>query len=165
MDSSRSIEPASKPVSIYRYQVARSSSGFKGGARSGIKGFPINRPPSWSRFLELRAAGVLDPGLFNPMRWTCNPCHNHWDAIIKMETFNRDSKIILRASGANVSLGHANRHGSGKQEVTRRQVWQLFGNLSRSLVVGVREDYGRDFRICGYGDTLKELDKVIKSLD
>ena len=26
----------------------------------------------------------------------CDPCHNHWDAIVKMETFDRDASAILK---------------------------------------------------------------------
>ena len=39
----------------------------------------------------------------------CNPCHYHYDAVIKMETFSEDVSNILESVGAGwIAPAHAN---------------------------------------------------------
>ena len=130
-----------------------------------VKGFPINHPPTWLRYLERRANGSLESGLTRPLWKTCDPCHNHWDAVIKMETFTRDSKAILRASGSKLEVTHENGHGThGAKGVSKKQVWDLFRKSRKDVVRKFVDMYRLDFLICGYDDTLEELRKVIEYL-
>ena len=154
--------PLAKLVSVYKYQKDRTAESSKKGKDWKpwiIEGFPIGRPPSWNDYL------TFDPfrsGLTKPLWNKCDPCHHHWDAVVKMETFNSDSKAILRASGSKVALSHLNNLGSagGEAGVTNQMVWRLFGNASKAALTGIVEAYWRDFLMCGYDDTLETLKEV-----
>ena len=69
----------------------------------------------------------------NSMFSLCAPCSRHYDAIIKMETFSRDSKEILRQRGraGAVHVSHSNNHGS--QTVTREEVRRLVTTIPRAI--------------------------------
>ena len=74
-------------------------------------------------------------GLDSPLRLSCQPCHHVWDAVVHMETFDRqgligdlvpfrpilnivarDSKAILAAFGKSPTLEHLNQHQRKNRE-------------------------------------------------
>ena len=57
--------------------------------------FPRKNPPTWEQYIHLVA--TRDPardinGLSGGVYEKCSPCEYHYDAVIKMETFNEDSR-------------------------------------------------------------------------
>ena len=43
----------------------------------------------------------------------CNPCHYHYDAVVRMESFTADSRAVLAAAGLDwVATKHQNNRGS-----------------------------------------------------
>jgi len=155
--------PVAKLVSIYNYHKVLSSSSYDGptGPHKNIDGFPLDNPPSWDEYL------TFDPyrtGLTRPMWMMCDPCHNYWDAVVLMETFDDDSATILKAIGSKVKVDHLNEHSNAAATgVQASLVWKLFSNTTRETLSKILEAYERDFLMCGYTDTLKELEKVMAS--
>lgn len=91
----------------------------------------------------------------NSMFSLCAPCSRHYDAIIKMETFSRDSREILRLRGraGAVKVSHSNNHGS--QTVTREEVRRLVTSLPRAVRDNMVTTLRPDFELCGYNNTLQ----------
>ena len=57
------------------------------------KYFPRHNIPSWKKFLEKLSTGFTGyDGLTDSLVNKCSPCHYHYRAVIKMETFEEDSK-------------------------------------------------------------------------
>jgi len=84
--------PLAKLRSVYRFSLYRS--GVRG---SSLPGFPPSLPPpSWEAWLGMLARREIRPGLDSPLSSSCQPCQHSWDAVVKMETFDTDSKAILR---------------------------------------------------------------------
>ena len=164
--------PVAKLRSLYRYNKFRS---LRAGGLREIPDFPAHRPPpSWQHFLELRVSAAanwtdgrrLPRGIEAPLWRLCDLCHNHWDAVIHMETFHSDSRAILKASGlGHISLAHMNNHGTkGAKGVSKAMVRALFRNASREVIEYVLSVYRNDFLLCGYTETLNELKKIKRNL-
>jgi len=80
-----------------------------------------------------------------------------------METFNEDSKAILRASGVNISLFHLNRRKSGKnEEGSMKEVKHLLAGVSQQALHYIVNKYRRDFLLCGYNQTLDMLEGMLE---
>ena len=145
--------PVAKLLSTYKYNRHRS-------------GFPEGFP-SWDEYLLGRASAVTGKdGMMTPLWRLCDLCHNHWDAVIHMETFHSDSRAILKASGlGHISLAHMNNHGTkGAKGVSKAMVRALFRNASREVIEYVLSVYRNDFLLCGYTETLNELKKIKRNL-
>ena len=107
----------SSPVSsISSPTFILTSSTVKGA--SHLEGFPAGGPPpSWKEWIQSLAAGQVryedgEPkflsllgfldvkvksGLDSPLRLSCQPCHHSWDAVVHMETFDRQYwKVMLQ---------------------------------------------------------------------
>ena len=58
-----------------------------------ISDFAQAKPLKWNKYIHLVANSKEESylGLLNPNNIHCNPCMFHYDAVIKMETFDRDS--------------------------------------------------------------------------
>lgn len=106
--------PVDKLLSIYNFNVFRST--VKGA--SHLEGFPAGGPPpSWEEWIKNLAAGKVKSGLDSPLRLSCQPCHHTWDAVVHMETFDRDSRVILGAFGKSLlTPQHLNQHQRKSQE-------------------------------------------------
>ena len=93
----------------------------------------------------------------------CDPCHNHWDGIVKMETFDRDAAAILKtATGGEIKLKHLNDHSKASGgDFDKSFLLKLFGNTSKETLGGILDAYSRDFLMCGYKKTLLELEAML----
>jgi len=148
--------PVSKLGSIYEYNLKRSA---QGRAQPGISN---ESPPSFPQYLALLASGNISINLDTTLVG-CLPCAHHWDAVVKMETFNEDSKAILRASGVNISLFHLNRRKSGEnEEGSVNEVRNLLAGVSQEVLQYIVNKYRRDFLLCGYNQTLNMLEGMLK---
>ena len=63
--------------------------------KKSFEKFPRKNPPTWEKYIELVAK--RDPardinGLSGGVYEKCSPCVYQFDAVIKMETFNEDSR-------------------------------------------------------------------------
>ena len=93
----------------------------------------------------------------------CDPCHNHWDGIVKMETFDRDAAAILKATtGGEIKLKHLNEHSKASGgDFDESFLSQLFSNTSTGTLRNILDAYSRDFLMCGYKKTLLELEAIL----
>ena len=93
----------------------------------------------------------------------CDPCHNDWDGIVKMETFDRDAGAILKAAtGGEIKLKHLNDHSKASGgEFDKSFLIQLFANTSKETLGGILDAYSRDFLMCGYEQTLYEMKEIV----
>ena len=101
---------------------------------------------------------------FSDFAWMmCDPCHNHWDGIVKMETFDRDAAAILKAAtGGEIKLKHLNDHSKASGgDFDKSFLLQLFGNTSKETLGGILDAYSKDFLMCGYNQTLYELKELV----
>ena len=97
-----------------------------------------------------------------------------------METFNRDARSCRGQSGERPDLGlfrtiletaglawvapsHQNDRGS---HVTQRaDMQQIFNRSSKEVIRGIIKRYYMDFKICGYDETLTQLQILAKDPD
>ena len=93
----------------------------------------------------------------------CDPCHNNWDGIVKMETFDRDASAILKAAtGGEIKLKHLNNHSkSSGGDFDKSFLLQLFANTSKETLGGILDAYWRDFLMCGYEQTLFHMKEIV----
>ena len=110
----------------------------------------------------------------------CAPCTRHYNAIIKMETFTDDSRLlsinyklgqsqvnylmcrhILSKTGQadSVYLSHSNNHGS--QTITKEEIKSLFKGIPDSVIQELISRLRPDFEICGYTKTLYWIQSVL----
>ena len=61
--------------------------------RPGRSDFAQAKPLKWNKYLHLVAISKEESylGLLHPNHIHCNPCMFDYDAVIKMENFDRDS--------------------------------------------------------------------------
>lgn len=88
----------------------------------------------------------------------CFHCVHHAldiDAIIRMETFSKDSRYILKTRGKekDVQISHSNNHGS--QTVKKEEVKKLFTGIPKENIEILVQRLRPDFELCGYNNTLK----------
>jgi len=150
--------PVSKLSSIYRYNLKRS---VKGRPQPGISN---ESPPSFPQYLQLLASGNISINLDTTLA-NCQPCSHRWDAVVHMETFDKDSQAILRASGVNIKLIHLNKRRSGGrygQEGSVKEMKRLLVGVSREAIQYIANKYRRDFLLCGYNQTLNLLESMLE---
>ena len=94
----------------------------------------------------------------------CGPCNLHFNAIVKMETFDSDVRSILETAGLGwVAPSHQNDRGS---HVTKQaDIGQIFRNSSRTVIRRIMERYYMDFKICGYEETLQQLELLTRNTE
>ena len=70
-------------------------------------------------------------------------------------------RMILETAGLGwVAPSHQNDRGS---HVTKQiNIGQIFANISRTVMRGLIERYYMDFKICGYEETLQQLETLAK---
>ena len=90
-------DPIEKLLSVYnfmKYQVLENERNQqKKSPPEWQKYFPRHNIPSWKKFLEKLSTGFTGyDGLTDSLVNKCSPCHYHYRAVIKMETFEEDSK-------------------------------------------------------------------------
>ena len=68
-------------------------------------------------------------------------------------------RMILETAGLGwVAPSHQNDRGS---HVTRQtDIRQIFNNISSTVIRGIIERYYMDFKICGYEETLQQLESL-----
>lgn len=96
----------------------------------------------------------------------CNPCRFHYDYIVKMESFSRDSGAVLRQvtldnttchmNGFNIQIGaseladinHLN--GRGKSDRPPLDYGRLLKNVPAHILAKILEIFHLDFVLFGY---------------
>ena len=78
--------PVEKLLSVYNFLLYQTQENGKIFAK-----FPRKNPPSWSEYIAKVGAGQTD-GLSDSVFTKCSPCTHHFDAVIKMESFDEDSR-------------------------------------------------------------------------
>ena len=71
-------------------------------------------------------------------------------------------RLILETAGLGwVAPSHQNDRGS---HVTRQtDIKQIFTNISRTVISGIIQRYYMDFKICGYEETLQQLESLVST--
>ena len=82
--------PVEKLLSVYNFMLYQTRI-----KKKIFEKFPRKNPPTWEQYIHLVA--MRDPardlnGLSGGVVEKCSPCHYHFDAVIKMESFNKDSR-------------------------------------------------------------------------
>lgn len=78
--------PVEKLLSVYNFLLYQTQENGKTFAK-----FPTKNPPSWEEYISKVANGMTD-GLSDSVFQKCSVCTFHYDAVIKMETFDHDSR-------------------------------------------------------------------------
>ena len=60
-----------------------------------FKKFPRFNPPSWSEYISHVSNPSYSDSMSDSLFSKCSPCTFHYDAIIRMEKFNADSRYVL----------------------------------------------------------------------
>ena len=87
--------PVEKLLSVYKYMVDMS----KADSDSFLErpDFPKNgTPPIWEEFIHLVVNSTSRNylGMMRPMVTGCGPCTYNYDAVIMMETYDQDTRLI-----------------------------------------------------------------------
>ena len=121
-------------------------------------------------------------GLLLPVYLDCDPCFVQYEALVRMETFNADSRYrdklcfhpasyfspsfrtILRGVGQEwFAPAHFNNHGNNA--MNKMKLWKMFKGSTVRVIRQIIVKYQKDFEICGYEETLDELRKIAKVLE
>ena len=82
--------PVEKLLSVYNFMLYQTRI-----KKKIFEKFPRKNPPTWEQYIHLVAtrdrARDLN-GLSGGVVEKCSPCHYNFDAVIKMESFNKDSR-------------------------------------------------------------------------
>lgn len=106
--------PVEKLLSVYRYMVDMAASDSQ--TFRERPDFPRGGPaPSWDQFVSLVAARYSHHcskpryfsssdsdnylGLMRTLAAGCDPCSFHYDAVVRMESYEEDSRALLDLSG------------------------------------------------------------------
>lgn len=149
--------PVEKLLSVYKVtQDPRAVDPEKYPSRSDFV-----KKKSWPQFLDLVASSRPNYlGLLNPFNVGCDPCTYHYDAVVKMETFQEDVRFILSKSDLSwLAPSHKNIHGSNS--LSSLNLTNLFSNTSSFTISKIISKYEKDFQLCGYEDTLHQLQNLL----
>jgi len=102
---------------------------------------------------------------FCPNSYLCNPCMYHYDYIIKMETFERDSNAVIRKVNLlkNFTIQHHHNLESAKNmskssAPTDEDLFKLLEGLDADTLSKLYQKFLPDFRLFGYDPTpLEEM--------
>jgi len=156
--------PIEKLLSVYYYMMdLRREHNPAVFNMPGRVDFARKKPVLWRQFVHLVAIkeeyNYL--GLLNPNHRQCNPCNIKYDAVIKMEDFDKDSRKILSGVGLGwLQPAHKNNHGS--QSLTKQKIWKIFRYSTVSDIQKIIKKYEKDFELCGYDWTLDTLQEIIQ---
>jgi hypothetical protein len=79
-----------KLLSVYNFMLYQTRTKKKDFAK-----FTRKNPPSWEKYIRMvgeRVSAKDLNGLSEGVFGKCSPCSYHYDAVLKMETFNEDSR-------------------------------------------------------------------------
>ncbi len=107
--------------------------------------------PTFSHFL---AYIISEPSGMN-IHWkpyiTCHPCHIQYDAIIKLETADEDTKLVMDMTGISQYSRFEKRHETKGGSSSNDQIRQkYFSQVSCQLLENVYEFYYMDFILFNY---------------
>jgi len=111
-----------------------------------------SKKPTFQQFLTHIA--MNGPATYNrhwkPNWLICNPCRFHYDYIVKMESFSRDSGAVLRQIGASelADINHLN--GRGKSDRPPLDYERLLKNIPAHVLAKILEIFHLDFVLFGY---------------
>jgi len=120
-----------------------------------------NETPTWLEFLaSVTDEASIKTGLTSPLYSSCDICNAKYSKIIKMETFDEDIGRILSMKGfAWLSSSHLNSYSKPNFKLN---VTELLQDVPTTIIRKIYERYEVDFIQCGYEETLKELDNLIR---
>lgn len=116
--------------------------------------------PSFQEFVDF--ALHYDDKHWRSFQYFCNPCHVNFDYILRLETFERDSKILMKDIFPEAGpVPHANPTQNDTntfQGIVKPKVLEMLAQLSKETLDKLYEKYAFDLEFYGYSFNRETLE-------